>query len=96
MEGSLIVPKEGDAIFINCEDYKGDAVIVFIDWPNLYNHHLFPIQVELDEGSLHQFDDFNHDQVIRRFNLKDISNIESKEIPFKEVDERQLTLFDEF
>lgn len=92
--------KEGDVVYIDCEDYKGSATIVYIDWSNLYNHQNLPIQVSLDPDELHQFEDNNNNQLIRRYSMKDIFGDKSEEVTSPAIveeviddDEEQLSLF---
>jgi len=57
--------KKGDRVFCNSFLYKGNGTVIYIDSKNLYNHHLLPIQVELDEGDA-------EGHRIKRFSLKEI------------------------
>ena len=41
------IPKEGERVMFLPFRIKG--TITYVDHRNIYNHHLYPIQVELDE-----------------------------------------------
>lgn len=88
------IPQIGDNVYIESEEYTGEATVTFINQSDLYNHHMFPIQVEIDEGDLHKIHGFNDGQQMYRTNLKEISGTQSakKEI----VGDEQYSLFDDF
>ncbi|MEB2277025.1 hypothetical protein LAV82_23685 [Bacillus sp. ILBB4] len=65
--------KEGDIVSIDAAHYKGPATINYIAHDLLYAHHMLPIQCEISEEHLNQFDDFNHGQTIMRFSLRDLA-----------------------
>lgn len=41
------IPKKGERVIFLPLRIKG--TITYVDYRNIYNHHLYPIQVELDE-----------------------------------------------
>ena len=62
--------KEGQRVRVKSLNIKGR--IFFIDAPNYFNHHLSPIQVELDKP--HD----EHGQTMWRTNVKDIVKLKPK------------------
>jgi hypothetical protein len=74
---SIHIPKVGDVVYIESEKYKGEATVTYIDYSLLYTHHMYPIQIEIDECDLHKMDDFNYGQTMLRVNLKEIVSIQS-------------------
>ncbi|PVC74952.1 hypothetical protein C2I27_03440 [Priestia megaterium] len=85
--------KEGDIVSIDAAHYKGPATINYIARDLLYAHHMLPIQCEISEEHLDQFEDHNHGQTIVRFSLRDLAgNKKAMEIPLLE-DNIQGTLF---
>ena len=77
--------KIGDMVWIDCDWYKGKATVNYIDHPSLYQHHLYPIQVELEEA----YDKTG--QKLLRVNLKEIQieeNSKTVESPYQlKIDE---------
>ena len=86
------IPKEGDGVYIECERYKGDAIVTYVAQDILFAHHLLPIQCDIDEGSLDQYPDFNCGQTMMRFSLKDIIGVPKEEKLLQ--DDIQGSLFD--
>jgi ABC-type uncharacterized transport system involved in gliding motility auxiliary subunit len=93
--------KEGDTVFIRSDCYTGYAMITYINYPSLYNHHTYPIQVEIKESDLDKkLDDFNSGQRVFRVNLKEIVDLRESEHSFMDsendlaVENQQISLFD--
>jgi hypothetical protein len=100
--GDHMLPiKEGDTVFIQSDCYTGHATITYIDYRSLYNHHAYPVQVEIKENDLDKkLDDFNSGQRVFRVNLKEIVDFQRSEYTFVDnkydpiANNRQLNLFD--
>jgi hypothetical protein len=90
----LNIPNVGDAVFIQSDEYTGDATVTYVDNKNLYEPHMYPIQVDVDEGELHQFEEFNHGQQMYRTNLNEIAGIQTQEHII--LNDQQFNLFDDF
>lgn len=86
------IPKEGDTVWIECDRYKGDATVTYVANELIYNHHMYPIQVEIPEENLDQFEDFNNGQTMMRFNLKEVLGIQTPDKMI--VSNEQGSLFD--
>lgn len=93
--------KEGDTVFIRSDCYTGYAMITYIDYPSLYNHHTYPVQVEIKESDLDKkLDNFNSGQRVFRVNLKEIVDFQRSEYIFVDnkydliANNQQLSLFD--
>jgi hypothetical protein len=87
-------PKVGDTVWIESDQYKGDATITYIDERHLYVDHYYPIQVEIPEENLDQFEDFNHGQTMCRFSLKEVLGIQTPDNVITE--DEQGSLFDDY
>ncbi|OXB94838.1 hypothetical protein B9L23_08225 [Parageobacillus galactosidasius] len=93
--------KEGDTVFIQSDCYTGHATITYIDYQSLYNHHAYPVQVEIKESDLDKkLDDFNSGQRVFRVNLKEIVGLQESENTYMDgennlaIDDKQMSLFD--
>lgn len=60
-------PQVGDRVVFTGEFVQGTGIITFIDQPNLYNHWVSPIQLELDAP----YDDSG--QTMQRASLTEIA-----------------------
>lgn len=89
--------QEGDVVQIETDEYTGEATVFYIDRLHLHVDHFFPIQVEIPEGELYQFSEFNHGQQFFRVNLKQILGATVSK-PEEEVfiGTEQGNLFDDF
>lgn len=67
-----MIPEINDTVQIQSENYTGPAIVTYINHPDLYNHHLFPIQVEISKENLNLFADGNDGHTIYRTNLQEI------------------------
>jgi hypothetical protein len=61
----MIELKVGDTVWVNCNWYQGKAKVSYIDKPSLYQHHLYPIQVELERA-------YDSGHTVLRVNLEEI------------------------
>lgn len=69
---SYNIPQTGDVVYVSSDYYTGYATVTYIDYPLLYVHHMYPIQVEIQpEDCIHK--KFKDDHCIFRINLKEIS-----------------------
>lgn len=64
--------KRGDRVKCKAFGVEGTGVVVFIDQPLLYEHHMSPVQVELDEP--YSIDGHK----VYRFSLLEITKEENK------------------
>jgi hypothetical protein len=62
--------RENDRVRVKSLNIKGK--IVYIDYPNIYNHFYSPFQIELDKP----YDE--HDQTVYRTSIKDIVALKKK------------------
>jgi hypothetical protein len=69
------IPDVGDTVYIDSNSFKGDATVTYIDQSLLFDAHMYPIQVEINEADLDQFTDFNSGQTLYRTNLTEINAI---------------------
>jgi hypothetical protein len=100
--GDHMLPiKEGDTVFIRSDCYTGYATIAYIDYRSLYNHHAYPVQVEIKESDLDKkLDDFNSGQRVFRVNLKEIVDLRESERTFMDsendlvAEDQQISLLD--
>lgn len=70
------IPKKGTRMKVKSLGIKG--TIFYVDNPNIYNHHMHPVQVELDKP----YDESG--QTMYRTNLKDLVSVKKKATAWQE------------